>query len=435
MVNMAIIADDLTGAADTGVQFGPYTNNTILISYDKLLSGSLKDFGLPIQALAVYTNSRSLKTGLAKERLSRVARKVFALRPKRVYKKIDSCLRGNVGAEVDAITDEMGYDLSFIAPALPEMGRTTLHDIHLVEGVPLDQTEISRDPVNPVSESRLSRAVSSGSHYEVGHVDFRFVDGSEEGLTAEIDRLVHCGAKHLVFDAINQIHLNKIAHLGLVWPKKVLLVGSAGLAKSLGRSFSKRPVIREYDRMALPEGNHLLVCGTASERTNMQISVLTETYPYEVIFLRPDLLADPGRREELLMYVPLAHSILSKKSLVIRIGHAETQKIQMTVITKPWPPEQIVKGLGLFVSMVLIRVKPASLFLTGGDTATEVLESIGIKALRLFGEIAPGMVYGMVKGETAEGLSIVTKAGAFGNDRTLIALHEYWENKKHGVPK
>jgi uncharacterized protein YgbK (DUF1537 family) len=37
---------------------------------------------------------------------------------------------------VEAIMDEMKYELSFIAPAFPRMGRTTFHDAHLIDGTP-----------------------------------------------------------------------------------------------------------------------------------------------------------------------------------------------------------------------------------------------------------------------------------------------------------
>jgi len=43
---------------------------------------------------------------------------------------MDSCLRGNPGAEAEALMDVLAYDVSFIAPAFPEMGRTTVDGIH-----------------------------------------------------------------------------------------------------------------------------------------------------------------------------------------------------------------------------------------------------------------------------------------------------------------
>jgi uncharacterized protein YgbK (DUF1537 family) len=106
MVEIAIIADDLTGAADTGVQFCPYFSDTILTSYCNLSSDSVGVLSSSLEALSVYTNTRSMKTIVARDRLCAVARQLLLHQPKQIYKKIDSCLRGNIGVEVEAIIDE-----------------------------------------------------------------------------------------------------------------------------------------------------------------------------------------------------------------------------------------------------------------------------------------------------------------------------------------
>ncbi|MGD8297178.1 MAG: four-carbon acid sugar kinase family protein, partial [Desulfobacterales bacterium] len=140
---IVIIADDLTGAADTGVQFCPFYDDTILLSYLQLADAVAPT---PGSALALYTNSRALEMMAAQKRLRSVARGLSELKPFQIYKKMDSCLRGNPGTETEALMDELEYEASFIAPAFPEMGRTTVNGNHLVHGIPVGQTEISRDP-------------------------------------------------------------------------------------------------------------------------------------------------------------------------------------------------------------------------------------------------------------------------------------------------
>lgn len=89
------------------------------------------------------------------------------------------------------------------------------------------------------------------------------------------------------------------------------------------------------------------------------------------------------------------------------------------MIESPFPQREI----------ICLKTKPASLFLTGGDTANAVLNTFGAKGIRLVGEIVPGMGQGMLIGGPIDGLPVVTKAGAFGKSDTLVALHEYWMNK------
>ncbi len=423
MAEVAVVADDLTGAADTGVQFCPYFTNTLLIPYNSL---SPNAHILRSQALAVYTNSRAMKAEAAERRLRLVARQLKTLGPKRIYKKVDSCLRGNLGAEVDGIVDEMGFELSLIAPAFPEMGRVTLHDVHLRHGVPIAETELARDPVNPITESRLSRVVAAQSRYRVGHVDVRFLEGDDERMVGEIARLIEAGMRHVVFDATCQAHLDKIIRFALSSDKKILLVGSAGLAGSLGARFRRTDVEVEDDARGPREGGHLLVCGTASDVMRLQISALIKAAPYQLISLMPDLLADPDRRDELLVKVAAAQGLLSGNNVIIKIGSPETAGRQGPETPSAWRPEQIVEGLGLFVAMILKGSRPARLFLSGGDTASAVLAAIGATGIRLLREIVPGVAGGRVIGDFMDGLPVVTKAGAFGKEDTLIAVHRYW---------
>ena len=129
MQSIAVIADDLTGAADTGVQFYPYFDRTVLISYLQLSRKMEASSQLLSQATALYTDSRALNANAAGRRLTEVARQISQSGSTLLYKKIDSCLRGNLGAEVEVLMDELDYEVSFIAPAFPEMGRTTLAPI------------------------------------------------------------------------------------------------------------------------------------------------------------------------------------------------------------------------------------------------------------------------------------------------------------------
>ena len=65
MKNIVVIADDLTGAADTGVQFFPYFDDTTLIPYHRLVRIAQSVWTSSSQALAVYTNSRALSSAAA----------------------------------------------------------------------------------------------------------------------------------------------------------------------------------------------------------------------------------------------------------------------------------------------------------------------------------------------------------------------------------
>jgi 4-hydroxythreonine-4-phosphate dehydrogenase len=57
--------------------------------------------------------------------------------------------------------------------------------------------------------------------------------------------------------------------------------------------------------------------------------------------------------------------------------------------------------------------------LSGGHTAQVVLDRLGVPLLELVAELEPGVVASRMPGRRQ---LVVTKAGAFGHDRTLLEL-------------
>jgi uncharacterized protein YgbK (DUF1537 family) len=322
--------------------------------------------------------------------------------------------------------DTLGFELSFIAPAFPEMGRTTVNDVHQVQGVPVSQTEISRDPVAPVTESRLSKVVTQQSRYKVGHVALDLLQGDETRLQKEIVRLANRGARHIVFDSTSQDHLDNLSRLLLTSERRILPVGSAGLAASIGHLLPPIPRSKKSESRAPVKGNHLLVSGTASKVTKRQIEVLAQTYPYEEIILEADLLVDCGQRDVLLKKASYTASVLSSENVIIRIGSSANDQTTESRPKRLRVAELVVEGLGLFVATALNRSKPGFLFATGGDTADAVLTALNGGGIRILGEILSGMAEGKIIGGPMNELAIITKAGAFGKEDTLVVLHETW---------
>ena len=426
MDNIVIIADDLTGAADTAVQFGPYFEDTTLVFYqqwEQIPATSSR------RAMAIYTNSRALGVDQARNRLVSLAQGFGGIEALWIYKKIDSCMRGNVGAESDALLDQLGYAASFITPAFPEMGRTTLEDTHRIHGLPLDQTEISKDPVTPVTDSSLTRIVALQSRFPVGHVGLAFLENNHHRLIAEIERQLKSGVRHIVFDATNRFHLDRIARSIFTLEGKILPVGSAGLAGSIAKLLTAKPDSVEPAKMVAPGGFNLLVCGTTSAVTGQQIEELLQRFSYEVIELNPAVLADRNRKGEFSDTVSSARARLTQKNVILTIKSQPNSSITHERTNMQPAADLIVRGLGLFVAQVVTDTKPRHLFLTGGDTADAVLAAIETEGMRILGEIVAGVVQGVLLGGLLDGLPVVTKAGGFGQKDTLVALHEFWRRR------
>lgn len=408
MLEISVIADDLTGAADTGIQFRALYAEALLMADNGLAARPPS----PVpEVLAVHTTSRALPVSQARARIKLAAERLTLWRPGRVFKKVDSCLRGNLGAEADALIDTLGLPLSFIAPAFPAVGRTTVDDVHLVHGTPVAESEMGRDPATPVSESRLTQVIAHQSHHRVGHVPLATVTAGEKALKGAIEVLASTGVRHVAFDATEREHLAAIAALALKHFPMALLVGSAGLAQGLCDS-QPHLVAPAMEPIVPAPGPHLIALGTASPRARRQVEVLQDRYPFTVIELDPGRLAKTDLVPEEEDLSDLADG-LAAGDLVVRIAAPKGE-------TTARLTRRVAGGFGALVAALVARTPPASLFLSGGDTALSVLGRLGARGLRLDREIVPGLVLGQVVGCAFAGLAVGTKPGAFGDDEALL---------------
>jgi len=425
---LVVVADDLTGAADTGVQFLRLFGKIHLVSHRDLSMGASPPS--LVEALTVYTNSRPLDPEDAASLLGCVAQDLRGLRPRWVYKKVDSCLRGNVGAEAEALMEGLEYDLTFIAPAFPAMGRITIEAIHLIHGLPLDQTELARDPVTPISDSRIDRLVAKQCRGQVGHIPLADLRGSQETLCATVRRWAESGVRHLAFDVERQEDLERIARAALALPYRVLLVGSAGLAHALSHIWAAEGGEDIPERAPrFGPGPKLFVLGTASEVTRRQAHRLVRTFPYTELAVSPGILADPTQARARRGAAMRLREALLAGDTILHIAEEEgTGSGTYRPSAPSWSPNDVVSGLGEVTKRALKDLHVGGLFLSGGDTAWRVLEALECRGICLEAEILPGMPYGRTMGGRHEGLSVITKAGAFGEEDALVKLHELWES-------
>lgn len=426
MLELAVIADDLTGAADTGIQFRPAFAPVYLVGPRLLSAGA---YALPPQALSIFTASRGLPPAEAHRVVFALCRALDGLAPRRIYKKIDSALRGNIGAELEAVMDALNIGMSFIAPAFVEQGRTTEGGVHCIHGTPVAKTEVRRDPVSPVCESRLADWIGLQAHFPVAHVDLAVLNQGPDAAAGAIERSFARGARHFTFDAAAVEHLEHIVHLALHHYPQALLCGSAGLAQSLARALgggraalpSGRPPIADSLR-----GHWLYACGSASEQLRRQVSMLAEHADVLVQALEPVGLAAGPLPECRTLAIQRAVERLAAGDLVVSLAPPSPDRPSID-------PQRLVAEFADAVGAVIEAARPAGLFLSGGDTALAILERLGIRAVRLEGEVGSGLVFGRLMGGEFNEMPVVTKAGAFGPPDALLNLRAALSATRKGV--
>ena len=171
MAQVLVIADDLTGANATGVLlkkngFDTYTVLDAANGADRSLADC--------DCLVVPTESRAIDSPEAYERVKAALVSLGGEEVKLYAKRIDSTLRGNLGRETDAFLDVLGPDyIAVCVPCFPSSGRVLVGGYLLVNGVPLQKTEVAKDPKNPITTSSAKQLYQAQSRYplETIHLD------------------------------------------------------------------------------------------------------------------------------------------------------------------------------------------------------------------------------------------------------------------------
>ncbi|MGA6925832.1 MAG: four-carbon acid sugar kinase family protein, partial [Desulfosarcina sp.] len=341
-----VIADDLTGAADTGVQFCPAVGPVLLT--DSVEPG-LTESAIRATGICVFTNTRHQNAETAALRVHAEAMRIRGLAPRMIYKKIDSCLRGNLGVEIEALLQATAAVASFVAPAYPQQGRTTVGDVHRIDGVPVAQTEIGRDPRCPVNESRLSVLLATQCELPVGHVDLACLEGGDDALAGHVHGLLDQGCRHIAFDAERPVHLDAIAGLARHRFEDILLVGSAGLAAGLARILVRelpppaagRPGIKRW----------LLVCGSASQVLADQAAQLAQATGWLHLAIDPSRLSTGGGPTPSEPWMAKRIDDWGDGGLILSIAPlAESGPTE--------PPERVVQGLACLAAVLLRAGNP-----------------------------------------------------------------------------
>ena len=213
MIKLLVLADDFTGSLDTGVQFRAKGTRIRFGSPSNRYFEHLEE---DVQVLIVDTESRHLPPEEAAAVVRQIVSDAVRHGVRYIYKKTDSGLRGNIGAELSAALEASGQAFLHFIPAYPQIGRTTRNGIHYIKGIPVGESVFARDPFNPVVHSGVRDVILSQTDVAVS------VTGAplpEKGI--------------VVHDAENEEDLTTIATELKEAGQLTLLAGCAGFAAVL----------------------------------------------------------------------------------------------------------------------------------------------------------------------------------------------------------
>jgi D-threonate/D-erythronate kinase len=394
--DILILADDLTGAADTGAQFALSGCPTLLLLEPDLLSSP--------SVLVLTSESRGLKGSRATAAVRSTLAELAVLHPLDkfpvIYKKIDSTLRGNPAEELEVLLALSNEQRVLVAPAYPAQGRTTRNGVIWVYDKPL---------------ARTSFAV------EAGNGDLRQLFGANAlHLPLEIVRQDDTVLKSILrnhqgpvlADSENDHDLFVLARAAFSEGIRVYC-GSAGLAGAVTRlplwshHDAYDPAININPEWWQKPKIIFAVAGSLHSSTRDQVA-FAQQHGIEVITPPKVFFQDSSQAGVAETAQHLASFCIKGIPAILSTRPQESNRNYLS------GPEIASKLAQVAVSNIP-QGGPLGLFLTGGETALAVCHALGIKKLWLGGEVEPGMPW-----SHSDHHLFVTKAGAFGREDALM---------------
>jgi D-threonate/D-erythronate kinase len=411
-LQVAILADDLSGAADCAASFAG-GGHVPLVLLDP--SAAAVDCPITADVVAGSADSRDLDRTAAVLATAAMVEALGVLHPARWYKKIDSTLRGHIGPELRETIDRVRPAVTVVAPAFPGAGRTLIGGRAYIHGEPLESKALWRDGG---AVDLLSVVGASGlSPIEVTR------DRIGSGELADLMTSVTAD-QTLIVDAVADADLDGIVAAGLGCGRDVLWVGSAGLAGALAHALSPDRFHGSVGQAcpntagddAARHGAALVVVGTPAPQSHAQLAALADARDVVTEMVSPADL-DTGSPSAQWAFRRLADALTNGRHAAAGIepGALDVDPQEPVRAADRQASTWLVDRLGAALRDLVARAD--GVVLTGGETARAVLGAAGVRALRVSGTVQVGVpICWTVPGATP----VVTKAGAFGDEQTLI---------------
>jgi len=407
-VKLIVLADDLTGALDTGIQFvaGKANTRVVLDPTYPLASVDAK-----VQVLVVDTESRHLPPQKAAGLVAHIVKQAAELHVPYIYKKTDSALRGNIGAELAAALKASGARQLHFVPAFPKTKRSTENGIQLIDGTPVAKSVFAKDPFNPVKHSAVAEILAE-------QTDVKILNKKKgEGLAAE--------PGIIVYDAVTDEDI-------LAWTQKLhaagtmkVMAGCAGFATAVPKviDLSGASQVKPQSTSAF-----FVACGSVNPITVAQLQEAEEHGFKRYYFGIEQLLAkDFSTSAAVGQMVEIIATALKKGQNCIldtntkpgeksAEAYAKEHGLNMVEIGKI-----IASHMGLAIKKLLQTKPDATMLITGGDTLMGFMQAEHISEIVPVKEVSTGSVLSLITvgGQT---YNIISKSGGFGNKTLLTDL-------------
>lgn len=427
-MKLLILADDFTGALDTGVQLSKHGVKTTVMTNPDTVPSLEKD----CQVLVVNANNRhaSPKNAYALTQRLLSAYSDFT----HIYIKTDSALRGNLSAIFSAALTATKKPLCFI-PAFPDLARTTKGATAYVDGQPLEHSVFKDDPRTPTTQSYIPDILNKTHPIACENI-------SSENYTF-FTKISPKPDTVYLFDCETNKQLQDIGDAVAQQDLYGLTAGCAGFASTFVQHL---PFEKTSFSPLKQNGPVLFVSGSANAVTLNQLSFARKKN-YSMHSLSGTMFStlhcNTNRLETKAFYKDL--SFLKTVETTVKELENKKSVILATATDKEdlIPPENIKKILNFekelhnyiasytssLVKSILDQVFVENIVIFGGDMAAAILETLDCRQVTAAGEITAGVPLCRIDYNNRP-RNLATKSGGFGKENLIPAIEDYL---RHGM--
>lgn len=393
MRDLAVIADDLSGAHDAGAQI-------FLRGYPCCSLNSKNILKTKAWEVPVFNTATRLLSGSQAylETLKIAANlKHYA----KIFKKTDSTLRGNIGQELTACMDALNVNKAAFVPAFPAMGRYCIYGRHFLNAKIIENTEFAKDSLNRINTSDIIALLKCQTKYSAVLIDIDAVRKGTKVIKRLIKRSKNSKPTIYVYDCLEEKDLKIIAKS--IKGFKVV-AGAAAVLKYLLNK--KKPIAFKPAKNV--KTKQVCFVGSQTKTTRMQLKLLKNKYKLKQL--------DPMTAKCLKT---------ERKNIIIASGHTKMKRHNLNPVSGN--NGAIFKAFAKKAKELISSGHYGRIIMSGGSTAENICKALNINILRICKVISVGipLTYSPEKN-----MFIVTKPGGYGHKQIMIKIYNVLKELK-----
>jgi len=399
MTKLLLIADDFTGALDTGVHFVKKgIKSEVVVRKQNRNFVDLTRY-LENEVIIVDTETRHIKPEEAYKIICELLVQARELNIPYFFKKTDSALRGNISSELGAMLQVAQEDVHFI-PAYPKMNRYTMNGVHYIDGIEVNKSVFGKDPFEPVTESYIPKMFDA----EICVKLHKNVTEDKASHVIIYDARTDRDIENIVVDLIS----NEDAHY---------FAGCAGLAKTISDYL---PLSKKSATMAVKGDSTFVLSGSLNDITQLQLKYAEDVgiYHYKLTDEEKSDISYYKTNQGKRLLDEIKYKLSQSGNAIVSAGEMEgsIQKVDYSLNR-----EKVGSTLGHLALQIVQNVTGINLFVIGGDTAVSFITQLKNAKITPISLVEEGVVISLIETDHNQ-FYLITKSGGFGEPDLIVKV-------------